>query len=134
MALKTPDAPAKPAAEAEDVMLLELALYSRYTRKRNTYIGGQVYKFKKADALQLLSETDTGRPIWKMYKKPVAKKQTATTTVMDATNVSIERVGEPTNGLVPVTDTKKRIDVGNDDEIADILNPVGGTSAEDVTV
>lgn len=131
MALKTPDN--KPiAAPAEDVMLLELALYSRYTLKKNTYIGGQVYRFKRADAMQLLAEMDHGRPIWRQWRKPVAKKQTATTQVVDATAISVDRVGEPPTGLVP-DDPSKRIDVGTDEEIADILNkPEPGP--EDVTV
>ena len=41
MALKTPDnKPMTPPSD--DAMLLELALYTRYTRKKNTYIDGQV--------------------------------------------------------------------------------------------
>jgi len=131
MALKTPDnKPMTPPSD--DAMLLELALYTRYTRKKNTYIGGQVYRFKRADALQLLTEMDLGRPIWKQWRKPTPKKQTATSTVVDATAISIERIGEPISGLVP-DDPAKRIDVGTDEEIADILNKPE-TSPEDVTV
>ena len=130
MALKVPEktTPTNP----DDSMLLELALYTRYTRKKNTYLGGQVYRFKRADAMQLLTEMDSGRPIWRMWRKPAPKKQTATSTVMDATAISVERVGEPISGLVP-DDPSKRINVGTDDEIADILNrPEPGP--DDVTV
>jgi hypothetical protein len=132
MALKTPDNKPLPTAPSDTTMLLELALYSRYTRKKNTYIGGQVYRFKREDAMQLLTDTDAGRPIWRMWRKPAPKKQTATTTVMDATAISVERIGEPPSGLVP-DEPGKRIDVGSDEEISDILNrPEPGP--DDVTV
>lgn len=60
MALKTEraEAPAKPANDGTTI--LELALYKIYTWGANTYEAGKPYRFRNADAMQLMSEQDLG--------------------------------------------------------------------------
>jgi len=130
MALKTEraEAPAKPN---DGTTILELALYKIYTWGANTYEQGKPYRFKNADAMQLMSEQDLGRPVWKIYR-PVKVREVQKVEVMDATSVTASLPVEDPTVLRP--DPKaKRIDVGSDDEIQDILKNVGDDSG-DVTV
>jgi hypothetical protein len=118
---KTPEPAAKP-----DTTVLELALYTQYTWQGETYEKGKPYRFRTVDAMQLLAETDTGRPIWKLYQAPkprVAPKNE----VVDATGVQAGIPDEPVHFSPP----RKRIEVGDDSEIQDIL---GKTEGGDITV
>ncbi|PWT89298.1 MAG: hypothetical protein C5B54_09120 [Acidobacteria bacterium] len=110
-----PSAPVLP----EETVLFELALYTHYTWRGETYRKGDVYKFKRADAMVLLAEQDAGRPIWQVHrpKKVRAPKELV---VQDATKVVVAPPQEPSFGSTP--ERPKRIDVGDDTEIADILN------------
>lgn len=140
MALKTTSAVKAPAPPADDTVLLELAFYKRLTRQRTTYVSGQPYRFKREDAYRLLAELDHQRPIWRIFQpKPVVRKAvdgTVEQPVVDATHLSVERKAEPIFGseAVMVTPKGKRIEVGTDDEISDILNAPDEASPDDVTV
>ena len=118
MALKTKED--KPVQS--DTTVLELALYTQYTWLGTTFVKGKPYRFKNADAMQLLSEQDYGRPVWSLYRPPT-KAAAAMNSVVDATNITVP---EPDEEPLPGTlDTgRKRIEVGTDDEIADILGKV----------
>jgi hypothetical protein len=129
MALKTETKPAtEPAAQPQaqpQTTVLELALYTQYTWGGETYEKGKPYRFRSVDAMKLLAETDTGRPVWKLYQAP-KPRQAPKNEIMDATGVQVTVPGEPIN----VPPAAKRIDIGSDDEIQDILKNEGG----DVTV
>jgi hypothetical protein len=128
MALKTEKtetkAPEQPVAPPQTTVL-ELALYKQYTWQGETYEKGKPYRFRSVDAMKLLAEQDTGRPVWKLYQAP-KPRQAPVNEVVDATNV---QAGPPE--LPVVTLPSRRIDVGTDDEIKDIL---GADSGGDVTV
>lgn len=113
MALKNDVVIAQP--EQEETVLLELALYTNYTWQGDMYEKGKAYRFKRSDAMQLLTETDFNRPVWKIYRAPV-QKVTPKNIVIDATSIEVRKVAEPIHGL-----GQKRINVGDDSEIRDIL-------------
>ena len=129
MALKTEKTDVSPeatkAAPVQATTVLELAMYKMYTWGGVTYEAGKPYRFRSQDAMMLLSETDMDRPIWKIYQQPKAK-QVPKNEVVDATSAHASLPVEELGG-VP---SEKRLEVGSDDEIADILNPSDG----DVTV
>lgn len=117
-----------PAPKPDDTVLLELALYSNYTWQGESYEKGKAYRFRQADAMALLGKEDFGRPVWRVYHPPV-KKLEAQNLVVDATSIASQPEAEPIHGVAPPK--PKRIDVGTDEEIADVLNrPDSG----DVTV
>lgn len=133
MALKTAaKKPASPPVPESETTVLELALYKIYTWGDTTYEKGKPYRFRNADALRLLAEQDLGRPVWKIYQPP-RKKEAPKNEIVDATSVSVgpeqDEFGDQT---APIPLPEKRIDVGSDDEIEDILNRPDGN--EDVTV
>lgn len=130
---KTPVVAEKPA-EAAPTTLLELALYTHYTWGGVTYEKGTAYRFAQQDAMALLGELDCGRPIWRQYTPP-RKKVPTVMPVVDSTEVRAVRSRQSLEeaalrGGTPV----KRIEVGTDEEIADILNQPDGDAAGDVTV
>jgi hypothetical protein len=135
MALKQETPKAQPADDTlpipDDTVLLELAMYTNYTWGGNTYEQGQAYRFKRSEAMILLSEHDLGRAIWQIHR-PARPKQTPKNLVVDATEVTAIRTRQSIEQVLKGTPTQKRIDVGTDDEIADILARDGG--AGDVTV
>ena len=132
MALKTDKAAEAPVkASTEGTTILELALYKIYTWGANTYEQGKPYRFRNADAMLLLSEQDLGRPVWKIHR-PMKPREAPKTEIVDATSITALLPVEDPLTLRP--DPKiKRIDVGSDDEIQDILNAVTDDSG-DVTV
>lgn len=107
----------KPAAPT--TIVLELALYTNYTYKGFTYQKGKPYRFSRETAVDMLSEFDSGRPVWRVYNPP-APKTAPKVEVVDAT--AVEPVGI-IDDPVREEDPKRRIEVGSDDEIRDILNP-----------
>ena len=117
-AATAPGAPVEPPPE--DTMVLELALYKNYMMGRVVYEKGSVYRFRKEDALRLLGENDLGRPIWKIHR-PVVKKMAPENVVRVATAIKVAPPGEPIHGLPVEGGKKTRIEIGDDDEIADIL-------------
>ena len=118
---------AAPVTEPDSV-LLELALYTNYTWNKETFQKGKAYKFAKDVAMELLSEEDHGRRVWRIYQ-PKPKPQTAQTDVVyDATTLKPPPPAEEPTGS---PDPEKRINVGDDAEITDILNR---TDPGDVTV
>jgi len=121
---KTVDASAPPPVSRVETTVLELALYKNYTWGNITYEKGKPYRFRNSDAMILLGEHDTGRPIWRIYQKPIPR-QAPRNEIVDATSITAPLPIEEPGGLK----TEKRIDVGTDDEIADILNRDG-----DITV
>ena len=136
MALKTEKPPEASvvASPMPNTTVLELALYKIYTWGPNTYEKGKPYRFKNSDAMILLAEHDLDRPVWKIYK-PERPKQVVKPEIVDATMIAapiqVDSLGEP---LTPVGKLPpKRIDVGTDNEIADILNRPDDSSG-DVTV
>jgi hypothetical protein len=143
MSLKTNAAqtPAPPAVTPEktspvvhhvqpaDYVTLELALYTQYHYQGKTFQKGTAYKFRRDVAMQLLGEHDHSRPVWRIYRAP-APKVKPKHTVEEAMTVEFKKLEEMPNG----SDSKPtRIDVGTDDEIAEILSNVAD-EPENVTV
>lgn len=139
MALKTPEkapdaSPTKPAPPT--TVMLELALYTHYTWQGTTYEKGTAYRFTQEDAIALMSEEDYGRPIWRRYQPP-RKRGPVSMPVVDQTEVRAVRTRQSLEeaayrGAAPVPG--KRIDVGTDEEIADVLNRPDGDTSGDVMV
>jgi len=125
MALKSAEKPEEAPAVANphaNTTVLELALYKIYTWQGVTYERGKPYRFKNSDAMILLGEHDHGRPVWRIYTPPT-KKSAPRNEIVDATRVQAQLpVDEFGTVLVAPDTTKKRIDVGTDDEISDILS------------
>jgi hypothetical protein len=106
---------------------LELAIYKRYTRGGLLYESDKFYNFTAEQASILLQETEdnTGRPIWRRYK---AGQQKVVTQVVN------EKKGVDATGDKIVPDQRdaedleamglKKIEIGSDDEISDILQNV----------
>jgi YD repeat-containing protein len=111
-----------------DSVLLELSLYRFYTWQETTYEGGRAYRFNRDAAMQLLAEQDAGRPIWRLYR-PAKPKEKPKNIVYDATEVTAVRTRENIHGTDSNSAPVRRIDVGSDDELSDILSRDG-----DVTV
>lgn len=121
MALKTAEQKAD-ASSPVQTTVLELAMYKQYTWQDVTYEKGKPYRFRTADAMILLQEQDAGRPVWKQYIAP-KPRVAPRNEVVDATDQRTS--GEP----IDVLTGGKRIEVGDDSEIKDILDAGG-----DVTV
>lgn len=116
---------------------LELAIYKRYIRVAGgqLYEGDKYYNFTPEQAAILLQETEdnTGRPIWRRYKVGQQK-----VIVVDPTN----KAGIDATGDKIAADSRDqseldaqgttRIEIGTDDEIADILNEVNSQSGIEV--
>lgn len=137
MALKTGEKPVNATPPVDDGVLLELAMYAHYTWEGVTYESGTAYKFRRDDAIQLLGDQDYGRPIWKRYNPPKAKTEPRMP-IVDQTSVTAIRarvtLEEASLLGTPDANKPKRIDVGTDDEIADILNRPEVDASGDVTV
>jgi hypothetical protein len=123
------------AVETDNRITLVLALYKRYNFQGNYFESGVKYKFEPDVAVELLSHTDHGRAIWKRWHpappKPVAKKKVESDGSVDMSKMDLKHVpDEPQNAF---EDGKKKIlEVGNDEEIADIL--AAAKSEEDETI
>lgn len=121
------EAPQQPPEE--DTLTLELALYTSYMMGGYKYEKGVPYKFRRETALDLLAESDTGRPIWKQYRKPIPK-HIKTNETIDARNMLIPPPPlEPIHGVEETE--SKRIDVGSEEEFNEILQEKG---EENVTI
>lgn len=123
MALKTTGAEKPPETPPPATVMLELSLYTHYTWGGVTYEKGTAYRFTQTDALALLSEEDYGRPIWRRFTPPKPKRA-VNMPVVDQTEVRAVRTRQSLedaaySGAAPIPG--KRIDVGTDEEIADIL-------------
>ncbi len=116
----------EPAVKEEPTVVLELALYTNYTWNGFTYKKGEAYRFRQTDAMALLSEQDHNRPIWKQYTPP-KKRKAAQQEIVDSTRVSAAPRG-------PAEEPNKRIDVGDDSELGDILGADAETGGENVTI
>jgi hypothetical protein len=68
--------------------------------------------------MRLLAERDNNRPVWRIYRPAVVVKEKKYE-IVDATRHSVPVATEPIHGI---PDPTHRIDVGDDAEIADILN------------
>ena len=127
MALKTDAAgktPTTAPTQKADTTLLELALFTNYTWGRNSYVKGKAYKFTTKDAMRLLAETDFGRPIWKIHT-PAKAKEVQKNEPVDATMISAPEPVDEMGDLVPDAPSpvdEKRISIGDESEISDILN------------
>jgi hypothetical protein len=100
---------------AEDDIILELELYTNYTIQAQTYTKGIPYRFRRADALRLLAERDNNRPVWRIYRPPAVVREKKFE-IVDATRHTMPVEVETVQGL-----PTQRLDVGTDEEIADIL-------------
>jgi len=123
----------QPKQEEKETVLLELALYTNYNWHGTIFQKGKAYKFNKSDAINLLGQQDHAeRQIWKRYAPPVRIRKKEE--VLDATQVDMTASTEDAypDGLKSV-EPKKRIEVGTDDEIADVLAEVA-KDPENVTV
>lgn len=130
MALKTEKPPEAPPAPPETTVL-ELAMYKKYTWQGTTYEGGKPYRFRNADALRLMSERDHDRPIWKVHR-PVRRKEVIADEIVDATMVQVNPPMDEFGAVIVAKEPSKRIDIGDDSEIQDILSQV--STEGDVTV
>lgn len=123
--------PVEPRAPVALTVVLELALYKHYTWGKDTYVQNQPYRFSQDVALRLLRETDAGRQVWKQYTpKPV--KRVVRPVVEDATHVTV-----PIMDMSDVeigADPNKRIEVGTDDEIRDVLTRPDDDDSDNITV
>lgn len=136
MALKTGEKPSVDPPVPSDTVLLELALYTHYTWGGVTYERGTAYRFKKEDAVSLMSEQDHGRPLWRQFRPP-KPKGTPSMPIVDSTEVKAARSRlslEEAALRSPGTNTGKRIEVGTDEEIQDILSRPEVDTSGDVTV
>lgn len=134
MALKTAAEKAAALATTEQpktvqTTILELAMYKQYTWGGITYEAGKPYRFRSEDAMILLAETDADRPVWKIYSPPkiqqAPKNEVVDATLKRAVATPVDEIGLPA----------KRIDVGSDSEIADILEQTTALDQQgDVTV
>lgn len=134
MALKTGET-LPPAPPNVETVLLELTMYNHYTWGGVTYERGTAYKFRRDDAMLLMSEMDHGRPIWRQFR-PIKPKGQPRMPIVDSTEVKAVRTRTSLEEASHLgTNTGKRIEVGTDDEIADILNvPDDSDLSGDVTV
>lgn len=139
MALKNSTETPKPAAApaSRPTMKLELALYTIYNFQGFQYVKtnpatGQpmVYEFDQNVALNLLARQDMGRAIWKQHRpKPVRRPES---NVVKQVDLQVRPVGEPIHGIDTTSTSAPRvIEVGSDDEIADILDRVNADEGED---
>ncbi len=124
-------------SEGESGILLELALYKNYTCGTGmdlmAYEAGKAYRFTQETAMALLSEQDHGRPIWRIYR-PARVKTHQASPVVDATRVQATRTRQTVDQVLNPPDSgKKRIEVGDDAEIADLL-PKDDADSGDVIV
>lgn len=133
MAFKTAEKAEAPVVTnpIANTTVLELSLYTKYTWGNVTYEKGKPYRFKNSDAMVLLGERDTDRPIWKMYHAPAAKRAPRNE-VVDATMINAPVPVDEFGQSVMSLPASKRIEIGDDSEIADILNQQDGSG--DVTV
>lgn len=121
MALKTTTKIADAVPAEAPTMVLELALYTNYTRDTNTFVKGEKYKFKADQAMALLQEADHGRPIWRVYREPAKPK--VQQGPVDVTKMVVTPIIDPIPGSVP----ENRIDIGDESEL-------GLPTEEDVTI
>jgi len=112
----------KTAAPA--LVKLELAFYKRYHRGGHLYDSDSIYEFTPEQADILLSEVEDGtdRPIWRKYRPKPTPQQVRINEenrrVVTATTDKIEEIEEAGR-------TEGRIDIGSDEEIAEILGAAG---------
>jgi hypothetical protein len=129
MGVKTEVKPdSKPAVKVEQPVKtidLELVTYQRYHRGGRLYVAEQAYRFTEAQAVILLEEVDssTSRPVWRRYKPKAAAAvpELGIKKVSDSTTAKVERIPEDE----VFAEVPKRIDIGSDAEISDILQQVG---------
>jgi hypothetical protein len=126
MALRTE----RQKTSTDETTVLELALYKIFTWQDRKFEAGKPYRFRNEDAIVLMGERDHDRPIWKLYRPPVVRQSTQPV-IVDATSIQptppMNEFGEP---VTPKE--QKRIEIGDDSEISDILEQAG--SEGDVTV
>jgi hypothetical protein len=104
------------AVPVQDSIVLELALYENYMFQGKPFKKGKPYRFKTLEAMSLLRETDNGRPIWKQYRAP-KPKVVLNPIPQDMTSLEIEEAFEHVPGTA---EAQRRVEVGSDDELADI--------------
>jgi hypothetical protein len=110
---------AEQAAEPVDTsIVLELQLYTTYNYHGVIFEKSKPYRFKREDAMNLLSEMDSNRQVWKMYR-PAAKKAEVVPVVQDKTKMDI-----PDEVTELGENQPRRNEIGDDSEIADILDKV----------
>jgi hypothetical protein len=113
------EAPAAPAPV--QTIILTPALYERYLRADVLYEKDQPYRFTVEQAATLLAEQDTDRPLWKRWSDPAKVRQQefveSAPVVKDMTASTVKELPDAEDGS-----TAKVINVGDDSEIADILN------------
>lgn len=125
MSLKT-EKKSEAQAQPQDTIILELALYTNYTFRGIQFQKGVQYKFKREDALNLLSERDAERPVWKIYRPKLVKVERPK--IEDQTAIEVPPPAEPIPGTPPA-----RLDIGTEEELAEILADKGD-AADNVTV
>lgn len=129
---------AEKASLPDDSVLLSLAIYTHYTWGQQTYEKGKAYRFNRETAYSLLQEMDCGRPIWTIHR-PARPKQAPKSQIVDATEVRATRTRQSLEDAALIDPSRtdsgaKRIDVGTDDEIEDILNRPDTESDGNITV
>jgi hypothetical protein len=105
----------------DDTILLELTMYNNFTIGETTYEKGKPYRFTQKVALRLLAEQDMGRPVWKQFVAPVEARAPKAVVVEDRTKIEIPQEIEP-DPAASNSGSTKRIEIGDESELADILN------------
>jgi hypothetical protein len=123
-----------------ETVKVELALYNRYNRRGTHFEKGVVYKMSTRQALELLSETDHGRQIFKLHAsaKSVQKPKNKNLDETGAVDLSAKDLNKPTVDT-PDGDNKtkeNRIDIGDESEILEVVQQIekAAESADDAEV
>ena len=107
--------------ETMPLIELELAIYKRYTRGASTFEAGKVYRFTQEQAMQLLTEQDNHRSVWKVYRPgaaPLTPEQRKEASVVDYSERPLNVLSETDD---PTVLKPKAVEIGNEEEIASIL-------------
>jgi hypothetical protein len=117
------------AATAVEHVFLTPALYDRYVRKGHLFEKGTPYRVTREQADVLLAEVEdeSDRPLWRVYK-PAATPQALIIAEAARGPAAVDMTGALVEDLPEVdanADSKRRLEVGDDSEIAEILADAG---------
>jgi hypothetical protein len=125
-------APAAAAApEPVRKVALCLAIYQRYHRAGQLFEAGIPYNFTEEQAETLLEEVEDGseNPIWKRYKRKSEVQRVQVEANGDLIPVDMTASVVKELGAVDENAPSKRIEIGDDSELAEILGPDGAAEA-----
>jgi hypothetical protein len=118
MAVTLPKAKKAETIEAVETFPLQLGIYQRYAQGGRVYEAGVVYDFPKETALDLMTEEDNGRPLWKVYRPKKAEQEAQTEPVK---RVNVTKPGKVAVAEVPAVEVEaKRLEIGSDEELTEL--------------